>query len=318
MGVSDKHSEDTCPWHAKEDASATAMEETDPDEDVPDAMPPNDGGKLGRNMNAAKDPPPSYDTVKILYSPGTQVFYTKGKKNKQVQTYEKSAIEVEYDLQYAPHHLIPGNESLKGNPIVKYLGDPTVIEKFKGKQTSSIKKGQSAGYDVNSAANGVWLPSPYALSMKNGWPGEGGVEVLKKRKGFDTLLIKTTEDFHVAYVAASIVVSGSPRQFHMRHETYSEKVQEILTAISTRMKLMVNNECPLAKSSKDSDGKVDAPGGLRSRLNVLSANLKGFLCGSLWRPPLFTDKANEKYLEDLDKLKLLAKTKSVGNFSGVV
>jgi hypothetical protein len=319
LGVSDQHSESTCPWHAKEESSAAEMDATDPDEDI-EAMPDNNGGKLGRNLKGkGGTPPPDYGEVKIFYKPGTQVFYQEGVKQKKVQTYENSPIEVVYRLQYAPHHLIPGNESLKDSAIVKFLGADPVIKNFNETGIASrIKDNQSAGYDVNDHANGVWLPSPYALSMKNAWPGAGGVDVLKKRQGFDAQLIQTTEDFHQAYVAASITVTGAPRQFHMRHEDYSEKVQEILGAIATRMTAMASTECPIAKSNKTSDDKVDAPKGLRSRLNVLSANLKGFLCGPLWRAPLFTDKSNERYLEDLKKLQKLKVSKSKGDFSTIV
>lgn len=319
MGVTDKHSESTCPWHAKEEGSAAEMDATDPDEDI-EAMPDNNGGKLGRNMRGkGGTPPPDQDEVKIFYKPGEKVIYQEGLKEKKVQTYENSPIEVVYRLQYAPHHLIPGNESLKDSAVVPFLGATSVITNFNETNAASrIKDGQSAGYDVNDHANGVWLPSPYALSMRNNWPGAGGVDVLKKRQGFDAQLIKTTEDFHQAYVAASIVVTGSPRQFHMRHEDYSEKVQEILLAIAGRMTAMAAGECPIASAEKSSDDKVNAPQGLRSRLNVLSANLKGFLCGPLWRSPLFTDKANEKYLEDLKKLNKLKVSKSVGDFATVI
>lgn len=52
------HSKNTCPWHNKEKKKSKKMEATDPDEDVPGAMPPNDGGKLGKNMKADGDDPP--------------------------------------------------------------------------------------------------------------------------------------------------------------------------------------------------------------------------------------------------------------------
>src|SRR6185503_4268509 len=149
----------------------------------------------------------------------------------EVRIYKKTRAEVPYDLQYAPHHLIPGNESLKGNAVVCFLGDDPSIEEFKGGQSSVIKEGFSTGYDVNLAENGVWLPSPYALSMKNEWPSAPGINVIKKRKGID--LAETTESFKHAYVAESIEETG--RQFHMRHKEYSTEVQNILGAIAERL-----------------------------------------------------------------------------------
>jgi hypothetical protein len=43
------HNEKTCPWHTKGDSQSRRMEPQNPDEDVEGGMPPNDGGKLGKN-----------------------------------------------------------------------------------------------------------------------------------------------------------------------------------------------------------------------------------------------------------------------------
>jgi hypothetical protein len=299
MGVSDSHSESTCPWHNKDEAKADPMDAADPDDDAKASMPANDGGKLGKNLTKGGEDPPAQRTVDVYYGEGAAIFEA-GKKS--IQPYVGSTSKVTYDLQYAAHHLIPGNESLKGSELVQYLGDDDVINHFKGGQSSKIKKGKSAGYDVNNAGNGVWLPSPYALSMVNNWPGNTGISALKKRKGFDINVIRSTEDFQIAYIAASIEASGTPRQFHMRHNIYSKKVKDLLKAIATRLKAMTGSECPIA-GKKSSDGKFDPPMGIMSRLNVLSANIKRFVVGSSWRDELFTDASNKKYLDDLNVLK---------------
>jgi hypothetical protein len=211
----------------------------------------------------------------------------------------RAGAEEDYDLQYAPHHLIPGNESLKGSSVVSFLGDDDTIEEYAEGAASHIKEGFSVGYDVNANENGVWLPSPYALSMANSWPSEPGVKVIKKRLG--QKLADDTEDFKMAYVAASIEEGGN-RQFHMRHKEYSDKVIEILQAIGARMKLMAASECPIAKSSKKG-GKFDPPMGLRGRLDVLSGNLRRLTIGAVWRDPLFTDKLTKDYAEDTANMK---------------
>lgn len=307
--MDEDHNENTCPWHSKTTPKVAVMEPMDPDEDT-EAMPPNDGGKLGRNLNGSKEHPPTAQKVKISYEPGTAVICRSGKKAKSVQPYESNDDTHEYGLQYAPHHLIPGNESLKGTAVVPFLGDDDVIAEFAAEDApSKIKKGQTVGYDVNRAANGVWLPSPYALSMQNLWPGDAGVTALKKRKLYD--LAGETEDFHMAYVAASITASGD-RQFHMRHKKYSDKVSEILEAIGTKLTLMVGGACSIA--ARNEDGKFNAPTGLRARLDVLSGSLKSLLIGPVWRPPLYTDKLTEKYTIDMK----LLKTKASGNIRKVM
>jgi hypothetical protein len=287
------HNTDTCPWHTASDGSAAKMDATDPDEDT-DAMPPNDGGKLGRNLKADGEDPPGADEVTITYQKGALIKYTGGKKPKTVQTYAETDDEEPYALQYAPHHLIPGNESLKGSALVAFLGDDDVIGEFAGGQASVIKKGLSAGYDVNRAANGAWLPSPYALSNKNGWPAAPGIQVIKKRG--DARVAEQTEDFKTAYVAAAIEAAGD-RQFHMRHNEYSEKVGEILAAMHVRLAKMATGLCPLAESS-EADDKYAPPPGLKARLDVLSGNLRGFVQGPVWRAPLYTDALTENYAMD--------------------
>ena len=288
------HNKKICPWHEQGGASSQQMDATDPDEDT-EQMPPNDGGKLGRNMTDEGDTPPSVNEVAISYQPSSTIKYKSGKKTKTAQTYVESDDDEPYGLQYAPHHLIPGNESLKGSDIVSFLGDENAITNFAAGKPSHIKNGKSVGYDVNNAGNGVWLPSPYALSMKNNWPAEPAIRVLKRRK--KTGLARTTEEFKAAYVAATIEVNDT--QFHMRHKDYSTKVKEILDTIAERLALMACGMCPIAAESGAGDDKFEPPGGLKARLVVLSSNLRRLLTGSVWRDPLYTDDMTREYADDL-------------------
>jgi hypothetical protein len=299
--VSDAHSEDTCPWHQDGPKNHKAMDAMDADEDTAE-MPPNHGGTLGINMRAAGNRPPDAASVTLTYVPGDDLEYEVGRKKKRQKTvrpYEEvpDTEEREYQLQYAPHHLVPGNESLKGSELIVYMGDDNAISVFAGKKKSRIKDGFSIGYDVNRAANGVWLPSPYALSMKNEWPAEPGIRVLKRQRGDD--VAEQTEDFKTAYVAASISVSGG-RQFHMRHKKYSDKVKEILKAMAQRLRLMAKGVCPIAKASAEK--KFDPPVGLVGRLDVLSGNLDRLLTGNVWRAPIYTDAMTEDYAEQLARI----------------
>lgn len=300
--INSDHSPTTCPWHQTGSQQKAKLPPTNADEDT-DAMPPNDGGELGRNMRAENDNPPDVTSIWIAYKSGETLRYLSGKKKKKkekvVQTYEKlrPSTEEEYALKYAPHHLIPGNESLKGSDIVPFMGDDESISNFANGQISYIEKG-SVGYDVNSAKNGVWLPSPYALSNANMWPSEAGIKVIKRRRSVQ--LTDETEDFKSAYVAAAIEASGN-RQFHMRHKDYSDKVREILKAIAERLATMAEEGCDIAKQKKN--GKLAPPMGLPGRLNALSSNLRRLLIGPLWRDPIFTDKLTKEYANDLKEVK---------------
>ena len=302
------HSKATCPWHETEAASsADPMEDQLVDEDAHGAIPANMGKKLGDNLKKASEPPPSTVAVSIAFRSGSTIAFKQAGKNKKVQTYKETSTETyDYPLQYAPHHLIPGNESLKGSKVLVFMGAESVIGGYDPPGASKIKDGKSIGYDVNAATNGVWLPSPYALSNSNRWPSQDGLKVVLRRMG--QAVVDESESFKSAYVAASIEASGR-RQFHMRHEDYSYKVQEILDAMGNKLKLL-SLKCPVADDSKD-DGKFDPPTGLKTRLNALSGRMKTLLTGSVWRPPFFTDDLSEDYAASLRRVRRSARSLKV-------
>ena len=315
ISKNEEHSESTCPWHKKSTGSSKKLDKQDGDEDAHGSIPDNSGKKLGANLTADSNNPPGEEVyqdkvLSLTYKHKGSVAYKEKGKTKKAFIYVEDENEEEwlYDLQYAPHHLIPGNESLKGSQVVPYMGDDDAIENFKKSESSKIKDGFSIDYDVNNAGNGVWLPSPYALSMSNEWPSIPGIEAIKKkRNGID--LAESTEDFKEAYVAQSIEVSNG-RQFHMRHVDYSRKVQEILDAIGEKL-ARVAVVCPVTKNDNKNSEKLDPPYGLSNRLNALSERLAGFLIGPVWRPPLFTDELTKQYAEDLKKAKKATKVKPI-------
>lgn len=207
----------------------------------PGGIPANSGKKLGQSLGGKDD-----TRIKVTYS--------------------ASSTAKDEPLQWAPHHLIPGNASLKGSNIVPYLGDDTVIKKYGS--GSKIKKGQTVGYNVNAAENGVWLPSPYALSMKGKWP--------------------TNPADKLAYVEAAIDQNGGNSQFHMCHTQYSLKVQTILDTLADKLEMLTDSgACDKADGKKDD--KFDAPQALVARLHGISGQMRRFLTGPVWRAPLFTD-----------------------------
>lgn len=294
--VGEEHSEKTCPWHSpKPKGQSVVMDEQLPNEDS-NVMPANIGSKLGNNIG----PRPS-GTVKVKFKTvGKPLEFFLAGKAKEVSVYEQKSRADIYPLQYAPHHLIPGNESLKISKLLPFLGDENAIKNF-GK-SSHIKKGLSVGYDVNQGENGVWLPSPYALSNTNMWPSDDGLVVIKERMGQE--ISGETESFRMAYVAAAITASGH-KQFHMRHADYSAEVKRALNAMADRLKALSGGLCPVAAKS-DGDGKIEPPMALPAKLNVLSGNLRRLVIGKIWRAPIFTDKLTKKYAEE-KLVKTLAK-----------
>lgn len=291
--VDEDHDENKCPWHQKTDAASKEMEKQSEDEDkrkgkvragrTRKQMPQNDGGTLGdRLIKLARENPPD-QVVEIYFVPeGTQQYKDDG-KDKQIVLYASSAELRVYGLDYAAHHLIPGNAALKDSAIAPYLGDETTVKHFS--KTSKIEKG-SAGYDVNCTENGVWLPSPYALSMNGGndiseWPGEKGMKAALKAKGKS--VYEAQESFKLAYAREAVRVS-SDHQFHMVHTDYSEEVKRHLNSVKVKMM-----RCPVVKEEKD---KYDPPQGLPQVLHRLSKRLKQLLTTAVWHPPFLVDDIN--------------------------
>ena len=302
------HSESTCPWHAKDEAaSADPMDPQLIDEDAHGPIPANLGKKLGDNLDKAGATAPARKLISIAYRAGAVIGFKHAGKNKRVQHYEHVELELhDYPLQYAPHHLIPGNEALKGSEVLAYMGDASVIKAYQPPRASEIKKGKSIGYDVNAADNGVWLPSPYALSMSNQWPSQEGIQALMKRMG--QVAVDESESFKAAYVAASIEASGH-RQFHMRHEGYSREVKKILNAMADKIDLL-SSKCLVAQGGQ-ADELFDPPAGLKGKINTLASRMRGLLAGAgtqaVWRPPFFTDDLTEQYAQGLKKVKRSAR-----------
>jgi hypothetical protein len=304
------HDENTCPWHKSGKDSADPMDETDGDDDG--AMPKNLGGKLRQKLTAAGAPEPDVRELEVSFKTlDDKLKYqvTKdGKVKNKFQTRFKDSDPRKYPHKYAPHHLVPGNESLKGNPLVAFLGADSVITHFADGVSSVIKDGKSVGYDVNRAENGVWLPSPYAISMgANIWGNEAGLVALEAADG--PAAVDLVNRFRAAYVAESIRVTGG-RQFHMRHVDYSDLVAKVLEKIAMKLRAMVKGACPLDKKP-EADGKINPPMGLIGRLDALSGEMKTLLVGGIWRSPAFTDDLTMTYAETLDKAAATAKVKTV-------
>lgn len=57
----------------------------------------------------------------------------------------------------APHHLIPGNGSLRKSDLYNH---------YMSKEGKDTKVLVNIGYDVNGSHNGVWLPGNYAIRAK--------------------------------------------------------------------------------------------------------------------------------------------------------
>jgi hypothetical protein len=135
-----------------------------------------------------------------------------------------------------PHHLIPGNESLKEVPdLLKWI--------FEGEGHIEA----DIGYDVNNGDNGIWLPSNN--SMRSNRLGNSSWEC---------------ETVKMTYVNAAQPGHGT---FHDRHLRYSDFVRKILQKIADRMDgIDARANCPY-KTEKGTN-RFKPPYALVQRLNT--------------------------------------------------
>jgi A nuclease family of the HNH/ENDO VII superfamily with conserved AHH len=144
-----------------------------------------------------------------------------------------------------PHHLVPGNESLKQSNLLEWL--------FEGDKING-----DVGYDVNNDRNGVWLPSNNAMRGNPAWS-----DAAVKRD----------------YVIKAMAVEVSGGHFHDRHgRPYSQFVTKILNKLADRLNGVkhVDVNCPY-ETSKGADGKYNPPFYLYTRLNGVSKRMARYL-----------------------------------------
>lgn len=147
----------------------------------------------------------------------------------------------------AAHHLLPGGASVnKAALLHKYM-------LWKGKNPLGLSG--PIGYDINSEANGVWLPGNYAVREGTDF---------KKNWG------KFQEEFKTAYAKAAMK-NASSLQLHDAHPEYNKNVLKTLQDTATLLdSLWVDrSKCPICKKKLKNQNRP--PYGLVGRLNRLSA-----------------------------------------------
>ncbi len=147
------------------------------------------------------------------------------------------------------HHCIPGNAS---------MAKATALHDFmrKGGPHSFVS---DIGYDINGAANGVWLPGNYGVR-----PGKS--HYTKKWGSFSA-------DFKNQYAKRAMEAAGG--QFHDAHSKYSNHVLKTLEAIAD--KLAAPGDCPICDKPRSA---TRPPYGLVARINHVSLAYKERLVGT--------------------------------------
>jgi hypothetical protein len=174
-----------------------------------------------------------------------------------------------YDVQYTPHHLIPGNEAWPETELLKW------VDESKGLVNADI------GYDVNDYSNGIDLPGIHGLGSAS-WSSHSA-------------------PFQAEYAFAAMAASKPKRQFHDRHPKYSSFVVNTLDAIAEKLDSKLQDgppgcgkkNCGGAAASKP----YDVPNGLHVRIENVATRLGQHLSGSekTWKMPIFTSRFSLMY-----------------------
>lgn len=235
-----RHQEDSCPFCAAMKSEPAELENelvAHHDEDVgPDAEdgPPvsgwrfkNDASKLGTNLIAAGE---DADEAEVQL-PG---------RTKQ-----------RFPVTQAAHHLIPGNAAFDK---CKFMKEKDQFLRSDGMAAGNI------GYNINSAANGVWLPGNYGVRP---WGTKGAA-------------------FQAAEGVAPVVYAGAAmrtlgRQFHDAHKQYSDFVLQVL---DTYHEAVEEKQAICEESSADPEAGSRNLTTLVPRFQHVSRRMKGYLLGS--------------------------------------
>lgn len=242
-----KHDKKDCPFCKSNDVekpdNIVSKDENDLEEDCDKRLISNASGELDRNMAGANAPRPRDWFIDIS---------------------QLGCSSRPHRVIANPHHLIPGNESLKkATELLKWIfGAKNLIE-------------SDIGYNVNNQRNGVWLPSNNGMRGNRKW--------------------KSGSAFKAKYAALAMDKAGG--HFHDRHNTpYSQSVTEVLNKIADRMNGIDSRaNCPY-KTEKGEDGKYTPPYALVARLNGVSERLRGYLkTGSQPQASYYTSKLVLKF-----------------------
>lgn len=201
--------------------------------------------------------------------------------------------DLDLPVSVAAHHLIPGKDSLPKSSLARY------VWQSKGTIFGDI------GYHVDGAENGVWLPTHGKLAKRMGKaatirvprPDDPSQLMHRSYRFMSTLSDEGGASFISAYTQLSMRLFN--RQYHGSHKEYSDKVVEMLDAISVWIDRSSGDSCQECVKSKSPDGRLPPPHFLIFRLNALSARLRKWLVGppAQWTSGLFVSDDAKQYKE---------------------
>jgi A nuclease family of the HNH/ENDO VII superfamily with conserved AHH len=174
------------------------------------------------------------------------------------------------------HHLISGNQALKGSPMEDWI-------------LASDKNEKDTGYSVNSTGNGFWAPS-----VPKKWVGKWGPT---KKKLTDVERQTLAEEVMAAANAQAHIgphnIADPDDPLGKHHMSYDVYIKKQLAAMSKRIKLW-SDKCGFCKP----DGKKKKPQAthkVHDMLDKLSTHLQKEITGSRKNWRIFLSKYAMEY-----------------------
>jgi len=201
-----------------------------------------------------------------------------GKLGIAIMSYKPAPITIdEVAIGLAAHHLIPGNASLAksklktGNHLWQH----------------GIKEG-NIGYNVNSEANGVWLPGSFPLNRPN--VAKRNAATGAQDPSWTQHPLPTREEYALQ---ATLLHEA---QFHDTHNDYNKFLLTVLDKIAAKLVYAKMLNCPEATNAGEQPpGKRPPLKVIVTRLNKLSKRMKDMLVKpspERWRKNIYT---SDKY-----------------------
>lgn len=148
------------------------------------------------------------------------------------------------DFSSEPHHLLPGNEALKGHPVEQWLAVRATGSKVKA----------DTGFDINSHFNGAWLPSVPVdrVGVKGAWSWQDP----DCQKMAVDLMILVCLQFHKG---SHTNKGGLDKAGSAPERCYITMVEGRLDEALKHVKDWADKFCPIATQAKDKGEKRPPP-----------------------------------------------------------
>lgn len=175
------------------------------------------------------------------------------------------------------HHLISGNQALKGSPMEKWI-------------LASEKNEKDTGYSVNCTGNGFWAPSVPKEFVGKWGPKKNVLTDAERQQQAELVMADAGAQAHIG--PHNVADPDDPNGD--KHTTYDKYVKRRLTQVSNQIHAW-SKVCYLCEENKKNDQKPQVNYRAHNALDRLSDHLQKKITGSRARWRIFLSKYALEY-----------------------